>query len=102
MTPLDRAKAVVGNIRGDEIFNVPSDERWEREIEAAIKAHAAGKVPIGDFLELYDAAHAVIDKIRLHADHAEYEGGMNAVEDFREIATQLRWQHADKIEDPCQ
>lgn len=53
-------------------------------------------VPIADFLELYDAAHAVIDHIRLHVDHAEYEGGMNAVQDFREIAAQLRWKHAGK------
>lgn len=44
-------------------------------------------VPIADFLELYDAAHGVIDHIRMHVDHAEYEGGMNAVERFREVAT---------------
>jgi hypothetical protein len=56
-------------------------------------------VPIEDFLALYDAAHAVIDRIRLHVDHAEYEGGMNAVEDFRAIATVLRWKHADKVPD---
>jgi hypothetical protein len=54
------------------------------------------QVPIADFLELYDAAHAVIDKIRMHADHAEYEGGMNAVNDFREIAANLRWKHAER------
>lgn len=54
------------------------------------------QVPIKDFLELYDAAHAVIDKIRLHVDHAEYEGGMNAVEDFREIASRLRWKHYEE------
>jgi hypothetical protein len=56
-------------------------------------------VPIEDFLELYDAAHAVIDHIRLHIDHAEYEGSMNAVQDFRQIATVLRWKHADKVPD---
>jgi hypothetical protein len=56
-----------------------------------------GTVPIADFLELYDAAHAVIDHIRMHVDHAEYVGGMNAVEDFREIAARLRWKHADKM-----
>jgi hypothetical protein len=56
-------------------------------------------VPIGDFLELYDAAHAVIDKIRLHVDHAEYEGGMNAVQDFREISARLLWKHDDKVPD---
>jgi hypothetical protein len=57
-------------------------------------------VPIEDFLELYDAAHAVIDKIQMHVDHAEYQGGMNAVEDFREIAARLRWKHDDKVADP--
>lgn len=57
-------------------------------------------IPVEDFLELYDAAHAVIDHIRIHVDHAEYEGGMNAVEDFREIASRLRWKHDDKIPDP--
>jgi hypothetical protein len=35
----------------------------------------------------------------LHVDHAEYEGGMNAVQDFREIATDLRWKHDDKVRD---
>ena len=53
-------------------------------------------IPIEDFLELYDAAHAVIDRIRIHMDHAEYEGSMNEVEDFREIAAQLRWKYANK------
>ncbi len=52
-------------------------------------------VPIADFLELYDAAHAVIEHIRMHVDYAEYDGSMNAVEDFREIATRLRWRQAD-------
>jgi hypothetical protein len=61
-----------------------------------------GSVPIADFLKLYDAAHAVIDKIRMHVDHAEYEGGMNAVEDFREIAAHLLWKHADKVPDPLE
>ena len=59
----------------------------------------SASVPIEDFLELYDAAYAVIDEIRLHVDHAEYEGGMNAVEDFREIAARLRWKHADTTPD---
>jgi hypothetical protein len=27
---------------------------------------------------------------------------MNAVEDFREIAAQLRWEHADKVPDPVE
>lgn len=63
---------------------------------------ADSSVPIEDFLELYDAAHAVIDKIRMRVDHAEYEGGLNAVQDFREIAAKLRWKHDDKIEDPMQ
>lgn len=57
-------------------------------------------VDIDDFLELYDAALAVIDKIRVHDDHAEYEGGMNAVEDFREIAGRLHWKYANEIPDP--
>lgn len=57
-------------------------------------------VPIEDFLELYDAAHAVIDQIRLHVDHAEYEGGMNAVEAFREISAKVYWKHADKVPEP--
>lgn len=100
MTPEERAAAVVKAVRDDEMFNVPSDDRWRREIANAIRAEIGEVVPIEDFLELYDAAHAVIDHIRVHADHAEYEGSMNAVEDFREIALQLRWKHADKVRDP--
>lgn len=100
MSPAERAKAAVRNVRDDEMFSLPRDERWEREIEAAINAETAGMVPIYDFLALYDAAHAVIDHIKLCVDHAEYEGGMNAVDDFREIAKELRWKHHDKVPDP--
>jgi hypothetical protein len=75
--------------------------RWERAAGSR-RCAMNGTVPIADFLELYDAAHAVIDKIRMHVDHAEYEGGMNAVEDFREIAAHLRWKHADKVPDPLE
>lgn len=57
-------------------------------------------VSIDDFLELYDAAHGVIDKIRLYVDHAEYEGGMNDVEHFREVATKLRWKYDNLVPDP--
>lgn len=84
------------DVRDDELFNVLNDARWEREIKRAIRA----KVPIADFLKIYDAAHAVIDHIRLHVDHAEYEGSMNAVNDFREIAAKLLWKHAKKVPDP--
>lgn len=99
MTPAERAQATVKNVRDNEMFCVPSDARWAREIENAIKAETADKVPVADFLELYDAAHAVIDHIRLHVDHAEYTGSMNAVQDFREIAADLLWKHADKVSD---
>ena len=58
------------------------------------------QIPVADFLKLYDAAHEVIDRIRLHVDHAEYEGGMNVVERFREVSAELRWKHADKVPDP--
>ena len=54
-------------------------------------------IPVTDFLELLDAAHGVIDHIKMHVDHAEYEGSMNAVLDFRETATRLRWKHDDII-----
>lgn len=57
-------------------------------------------VPVADFLEIYDAAHAVVDRIHLHVDHAEYQGSVNAVQDFREIASKLRRRHDDKIRDP--
>jgi hypothetical protein len=59
-------------------------------------------VSIEDFLELYDAAHAVIDKIKMHVDHAEYKGSMDAVEDFRQIASELRWKYDDQIPDPLE
>jgi hypothetical protein len=39
----------------------------------------------------------VNDGIRMHADHAEYVGGMNAIEDLRETLTELRWKHADRF-----
>jgi hypothetical protein len=58
-----------------------------------------GNIPIEDFLALYDAAHAVIDRIRLFADRAEYVGGMNEVEDFREISARLRWKYDDEVHD---
>lgn len=57
-------------------------------------------VSIDDFLRLYDVAHGVVDEIRMHIDHAEYEGGMNAVNLFREVATDLRWKYADITPDP--
>lgn len=100
LSPAERAKAVVKNVRDHEMFNVVTDAVWEREIAAAIQQALSDQVPIADLLELHDAAHAVIDKIRMHVDHAEYEGGMNAVGDFREIAAQLRWKHDDKVPGP--
>jgi hypothetical protein len=54
-------------------------------------------VSIEDFLELYDAAHAVIDKIEMHVDHAEYKGSMNAVNNFREVSAELRWKYPDYV-----
>ena len=102
MTSAERAKAVVKHVRDYEMFNVISDATWEREIANAIKAALADQVPVADFLELHDAAHAVVDHIRLHADHAEYEGSMNAVSDFREIAAELRWKHHDKVPEPAE
>lgn len=100
MTLQERAAAAVKHVRDDEMFNRPSEDRWRREIEQAIRAATADQVPIADFLELYDAAHAVIDHISVEVDHAEYNGSMNAVQDFREISAELHWRHADKTPEP--
>lgn len=82
-----------------------ADETDASEMASMLNAayeHGARQiaVSINDFLELYDAAHEVIDKIRMHDDHAEYEGGMNAVNNFRDISARLRFAHSDKIPDP--
>ncbi len=47
------------------------------------------QVPIKDFLELYDAAYAVIDKIKMHCDHGirrRYECSQRLQRDRRESA----------------
>lgn len=81
-------------------FMLVMGEELQPMVAQALADAREETVPIDDFLTLYDAAHAVIDKITMHIDHAEYEGGMNDVERFREIAADLRWKHADKVRDP--
>lgn len=99
MTPQERAAAVVKNVRDDEMFNVACDDLWYREILQAIQAELSYTVPIADFVTLYDAAHGVIDHIRLHDDHGEYHGGMNAVLDFRETSAEMLAKHHENFPD---
>ena len=44
-----------------------------------------------DFRGLLEAALQINDKLRLYLDHAEFEGSMNDVEDFRELVNRLHW-----------
>ena len=54
MTPQERARKVVDDVRDHKMFNVDTDGTWERHIESAIEQATEGYLPIPDANEFDD------------------------------------------------
>ncbi len=52
-----------------------------------------------DLARLIKSALAINDKLKLHTDHATFEGSTNDVEEFRDLVNNLFWKYdIEKIE----
>ena len=74
MNLAELAKTVVKNVRDDELFNVPSDARWEREIAQALRqAYDAGREARIENIEFSEertsAPNAAVSKARNPMTH---------------------------------
>jgi len=77
--------------------------QYERMLAATRKANANWSDRyyrlLGDYQRLIYSALSINDRLRVHADHAEFTGSMADAEDFCELVNELHWKHADEFTD---